>query len=101
MVKEEFTKEILEKLLDELKKRGFNIKAVSSKIGFDDRGVMMANAKRGTSEVNLKNAIVGIRKEFAEVLLMDPIADEEVVTLRTINEKLNRILSILESKEDI
>jgi hypothetical protein len=94
-----FNEDELKLLLEKLKERGYTNKAVSLKIGFDENGQMMTNALNGRSKRNIELAIIGIRREFYSILELPALENNiEQVTMRTINDKLNRILELLEKK---
>lgn len=86
-------KKKLEELVDNLKTRGHNIKYISTRIGYDEKGQKIADAKRGKSQARLKQAIDRIQSHFADELGVDA---PEIIDLKMINDKLNKILQILE-----
>jgi len=88
------TDSMLRELLDRLKARGFNQSGVSIRIGWDEKGYSLSSALKGLSQKKLKEAYLLIQKEFSNELGV-PAPDVEVVTMRTLNEKLDRILELL------
>ena len=88
------SKEVLEDMLEKLKAHGYTLKYISMRIGFDEKLQGISDAMRGKSQKKLEDAIINIRKEFGELLELPPVEVEDV-TLKTINDKLNKIIKHL------
>lgn len=87
----------LRDILDKLKARGFEQRGVSIRIGYDEKGFKLSDALRGKSQKTLNEAYILIQKEFERELGITA-PDTDVITMRTLNEKLDRILAILENE---
>ena len=97
---ENITEETLKELLSKLKLRGFEQQGISTRIGLDDKGQTLSDAVRGKQKKRIKEIYEKIVSEFVDELEVKDIPIG-VITLKTLNDKLDLLLRGQEELKEI
>lgn len=86
---------MLKDLIDELKARRIDQIDIQNRLKLENRFVI-SNALRGNNQKRLNDLYYSIQKEFAIELQADAVVKHKPITMESLNEKLDRILALLE-----